>query len=842
MKARNILIGILVLLFLATPGYAQLTVDPFIFHNMTYSAPTVIDQAGNINGTTQNLNAPSFSHDGTAPIIQCDGVNDAINMSFTWDNSTYKFDNGISISLWFQAAKVTYSSYETLFGKYNGRADFLINIETDEKIDVKFRPNGAGAETTATESTSLVNDSQWHHLAITYNGSSKNWKTYLDGNLENTNTYDVNGQDMDTDAAKWIFICARSEGVGTRFFEGNMTGVSIWHNYTISQADAIFLNSSGRNYNMFLVPPVADNFTVTLTNFPTFNVTMTNGSSIRNFSTASGTVTTDVLDNNTDLWNITIYAQTHFNKTYINYNVSADISTTLNRHPYVELRDAWDGHQILTFNGSVLGINYNTTNGTLFLPYNSSQNVNVTALNYINATKTLSLLADSAFNVTLYQSVVNITAFDSVSLAVINSFTVNTSYGSFNTTNGTYHLFPNASTYQFNVSATGYQAATINVTTAAFNQYLLRFNLTKLINVTLKKESDQTAFNVSSMDSVQLKIYCEEETLTFDFTTDSEFFAIDCPYDFMLIVVELNDSSYFRTLVPPLTTDNLTWYLIDITDELALESVFQLNDLTGEFSTDDNSTLIVTKYLDNATRNVVVQRFDLEDKATVYLMENELYTLAIRNSLGVEQNLGFYIATSAGTKTITTSNVPFIPDNTIGYTITWAWLTNTSLLRLIYNDTGETDEITFSVYNGTNTAQVLYNTTSYNVTTVTFNYVANANTSYKICFTASGTGEGNLTDCVTFWDTDEMGNWAGWTSDQAAKFQNWIAILTILFTVLSISGYYNAAPGLALGCFLYWFFLVIGWLNIGTIYLEVGTGALCTLMAIMLFINEGRKK
>src|SRR5690606_11268591 len=42
--------------------------------------------------------------------------------------------------------------------------------------------------TTQNASTTLVNNNQWHHVAFTYNKTSKQAKTYVDGTLENTLT------------------------------------------------------------------------------------------------------------------------------------------------------------------------------------------------------------------------------------------------------------------------------------------------------------------------------------------------------------------------------------------------------------------------------------------------------------------------------------------------------------------------------------------------------------------------------------------------------------------------------------------------------------------------------
>ena len=99
--------------------------------------------------------------------INFDGINDYVN-----SNSNIPGSSAFSYSIWFKSSDGIFSADEYLFSQ--GTDDPSVYLEsTDNKVKVM----ADGVDKLSSAST--VNDTNWHHLEITADGT--NLKLYLDG-------------------------------------------------------------------------------------------------------------------------------------------------------------------------------------------------------------------------------------------------------------------------------------------------------------------------------------------------------------------------------------------------------------------------------------------------------------------------------------------------------------------------------------------------------------------------------------------------------------------------------------------------------------------------------------
>ena len=855
MKTSKSLLWIFVLIVLSSFGYATLTDNNtfyYSFDNTNLSGTDVYDLSSTLtrDGTLTGGASPNQTGK-VGQAIYCDGLNDYIKTGYE-----YAPQQG-TWSVWINSNHTATGDY--LMGHrsdvtgQNVREILYFQGVYFENSQQPFFSDPADNVVQFQYNISL-NDSVWHHIVITYDKGARNYRYWLDGvKLPLTNA--VKNETVNHNIATEDFILCGNNDRGTYedFVRTIIDEFGHWER-VLNDTEIGQLYNGGAGYNPYAggAPPSGEsNFTIFAKNNKTgvainsFNATV-NGT---NYGTATGTITTNIPNNSSALVNITVYIQgnsDYQNVTETNYNVSTNYTAQLKPFWKIRANNTWTNTTINSFNATVDGTDYSTTAGviTTNVTFDASNvNVALNATNYITRTFT----NQSPYNDTtyyLYQTIVNITAIDSISLASISEFNVTINGQNFSTNVSLITIYPDASIYNITVTSIGYDNLTEQHTLVAQTTYNLQFNMTPQVYFNLLKESDSNPLNISATSSTTLYVYCPTRTIEHEFTTNTEYVSIDCFWDFLMIIVDVNGSSYFRTLIGDNTVRNFTWYLIDINTETAYENVFVLNDLTGDYSEDEDTLLIIRKYIDNATRDLIEQRFDLEYKATVFLLRNTLYTLAIRNSAGDEQNLGYFIATGSGEKTITTSNIPFVPTTTFGDTLNWAWTLNATLIRLHYNDssTHKTGAVNFTIYNGTNTAQILYTTTSTDVGSVIFNYVATDNSSYKACFVATDTEEGTVTECRTLWNTGEMGEWDGWTLEGKEKFQSWSAAIIILLTLLSVTGFYRGSAGIGLAMVWYWIFLHWGWFTLGSTFTDVSIGAFGGVLAVFMFFVEGKKK
>jgi hypothetical protein len=181
------------------------------------------DQTSNGNDGTL-VHAPVSTTGQVAPTANgaydLDGANDYIDTNYHISSHT-----PFTIMFWVNVDDLTISSRQDFWGTgATNDCDFRISIQTDEKVQVLIRGDGATTSVTL-EGTTDISDQAWHHIAIVYNGSDI--YLYVDGSQEDTDTVDfsTNGFNMDRDA---YFGCRNDNSSASNFFDGKVDDLRIY--------------------------------------------------------------------------------------------------------------------------------------------------------------------------------------------------------------------------------------------------------------------------------------------------------------------------------------------------------------------------------------------------------------------------------------------------------------------------------------------------------------------------------------------------------------------------------------------------------------------------------------
>lgn len=166
--------------------------------------------------------------------INFDGVDDYLTMSPV----TPTAQQG-TISVWVKVASTENGgilfSWSNLTSTATTRPTF--GITTSGEVDFLYQQQASGNEINRIRSTSAVNDGNWHHVAVTSNGSS--WALYIDGSAASTTI--PNG----SNTGQWVgdiyaidssYVAFADIGAGRRnpaiagdsFFEGSIDEVAVW--------------------------------------------------------------------------------------------------------------------------------------------------------------------------------------------------------------------------------------------------------------------------------------------------------------------------------------------------------------------------------------------------------------------------------------------------------------------------------------------------------------------------------------------------------------------------------------------------------------------------------------
>jgi len=146
--------------------------------------PTISDNVGSNNGTMTNMssgnfisNVPTFN----SRSISLDGVDDFVTMGDVLD---FERTSAFSISAWVKRGGTGVN--DTVVSKMESSGNFrgyLLFISSTNLVKFVLRNVNTSSNRLFVDSTSTITDTNWHHILMTYDGSSSvsGVKIYIDG-------------------------------------------------------------------------------------------------------------------------------------------------------------------------------------------------------------------------------------------------------------------------------------------------------------------------------------------------------------------------------------------------------------------------------------------------------------------------------------------------------------------------------------------------------------------------------------------------------------------------------------------------------------------------------------
>lgn len=524
----------------------------------------------------------------------------------------------------------------------------------------------------------------------------------------------------------------------------------------------------------------------------------------------------------------------------------------------IAAKDNYDNSAILSYSANLSGFGndqiFQTTNGTILISNitNGLYNMTILSTQYFSAKYYNVNVSGQSFQANLSQSYLSVYANDTVASVLLYSFTAANNLTSYSTSSGYISMPLKAGTYSINVTSSQYPPYVGITTIAALQNVTYIANLSPIFQFYLRREADNSIFDINSTNSTKVTVICPNKNIVIIFRNSTygstqENKTIDCVYSYLKLDVVYPDTSYFRTLIPATTQQNVTWWLLDLNKDTGVQKILNLVDLTGSWS---SGRLRLTANIGQTNERIIEQYFDVSTGVTLYLLKDSIYTVTIINSAGNEERqIGTLTADTAGTVTIIYPNIPFYPENTqLEKNMSWSYTcpfsqciyprnTSDSILRFQYADSlNGTNTISWKIYNGSNTSVLLQQFTS-SAHNLTFTYQpVFKNITYFATLSIQNTLLSfNISENKIFGDF-ELPVLEGFTKGEQSQWAFYLSGIFVIVWGLSFSAYH---VGIGLATTFIWLliFRIKGWLPLHPIWL-----ALIGVAAIMTFVVEGMKK
>jgi hypothetical protein len=197
------------------------------------------------------------SESGTPPFsntksILLDGVDDYVDMGNTLD---FTNTDAFSISCWFKRTRSGVSEFlvakQESSGNFRGYA--LLIPSNDNKVTIVIRNNAASSGRLIVDGATAITDTSWHHIVMTYDGSSNvsGVNLYLDGNNDTGATSGTLSATISNSTS--LQIGARNTA---NEFSGNIDEVSVF-NSELSQSDVTSIYNSGAPNDISSLSPLS---------------------------------------------------------------------------------------------------------------------------------------------------------------------------------------------------------------------------------------------------------------------------------------------------------------------------------------------------------------------------------------------------------------------------------------------------------------------------------------------------------------------------------------------------------------------------------------------------------
>lgn len=255
---------------------------------------------------------------------------------------------------------------------------------------------GSVGSTSINTDLGAIDDGNWHHIVLVFDGANAhtNSNVYVDSIAKNPDYTGITG-DINKNGDYGKIVIGSIEETYTAFDGSQINDeFAIWSKaLTQTEVTQLYNSGSGLQY------PFSRNFTITAQDV--YNGTSINNFSVeidgyKNFSTTTGTITTDI--NTSQIYDITFWNITNYlNRTYTNYNTSTNLNGEIYPYTKIYAQSALSGTYLDNFTITYDGTDYLTISGTVELPlYNETaeltiSNVYNNSLQYTDKTVNVSV-------------------------------------------------------------------------------------------------------------------------------------------------------------------------------------------------------------------------------------------------------------------------------------------------------------------------------------------------------------------------------------------------------------------------------------------------------------------
>lgn len=168
-------------------------------------------------------------------------------------------------------------------------------------------------------------------------------------------------------------------------------------------------------------------------------------------------------------------------------NIGAPATPPASEPFYISAQNVYNSSYLISLNATVDGTKYGTTNGfinvtSILKNTTALHNVTVWATNYFNVSYT-NLNASTNLTASVYQAIINVTAYDYYTNASQDTFTTAAGLATNTTTTGKGVLYVNAGTYVINITNSNHAFNSTTVNVAGGNSSAVNFSLFSELNV-----------------------------------------------------------------------------------------------------------------------------------------------------------------------------------------------------------------------------------------------------------------------------------------------------------------------------------------------------------------------
>jgi len=457
MRIKKVILFVLAIILLCSFASAGSLKEYNEFHKVSHSYDDIdINDVNVTNGANSTINGTLLGGVNTSYVgkinqsIRIGGAGQAVDTNFggMYTNDTF------TLNCWIKSNHTV----EVRFGARDAATDYAYFFRLDESgDDVLGTISYDGANVVAAYAEGVNwNDDTWNMITVVRNGSTEtDVQLYSNGSLQTVDSVSAGTLVSDLIDVDIYFGASNQAGVITNPMTGQLDQCDLWVGTALSEENVTWLFNSDvgrttadiRGEGGAPAPVAGTNFSITVTNQNTFNVTV-NGTT---YTTVTGKIETTMGNADGGEYNITIEAINYFNRTFIDYNITTNISTAISQYPLITSYNEWNGSQVLTYNISLLGNTYSTIDGDIYFPFNGTHMVQIESPDYNVINDTLNVSKNDNFNTTnIYQSIINIFAREIITAEFIAPFSIWTVNGEYTTTNSTIQLYPNKGTYIWN--------------------------------------------------------------------------------------------------------------------------------------------------------------------------------------------------------------------------------------------------------------------------------------------------------------------------------------------------------------------------------------------------------